>query len=89
MRGVMSVHMRLTKPGAFIRFEGNALHKTDYQRIDTWVQRIKQWQDQGLQSVYFFMHQHDEVHSPILCKYLIEQMNQILGTSLHVPEFVS
>ncbi len=82
------VHMRLTTPEAFIRFVGNGLHPTDYVRIDDWVQRIKSWMEQGVQTVYFFMHQHEELHSPELCKYVIQQLNKHCGTSLPEPQFV-
>lgn len=79
------VHMHLPTPDCFIRFVGNGLHATDYSRIDSWVQRIKQWMAQGLENCYFFIHQHEELHSPQLIKYFIEQMNAHCGTALQVP----
>jgi uncharacterized protein YecE (DUF72 family) len=82
------VHMRLTTPEAFIRFVGNGLHPTDYTRIDAWVQRIKQWMDQGIEKVYFFMHQHEELYSPELCRYLIRELNKHCNTAIPEPEFV-
>lgn len=82
------VHMRLTTPQAFIRFVGNGLHPTDYTRVDGWVQRIKKWMDEGMGKVYFFMHQHEELHSPELCKYLIGQLNKHCGTDIPEPVFV-
>lgn len=82
------VHMRLTTPQAFIRFVGNDLHPTDYARIDAWVQRIKSWIQQGIHEVFFFMHQNEEVNSPELCRYFIQQMNLQCGTTLPEPEFV-
>lgn len=82
------VHMRLTTPEAFIRFVGNGLHPTDYSRVDDWVQRIKSWIDQGIHKVYFFMHQHEEIHSPELSKYVIQQLNKHCGTSIPEPRFV-
>jgi uncharacterized protein YecE (DUF72 family) len=82
------VHMRLTTPEAFIRFVGNGLHPTDYKRIDDWVQRIKSWMEQGIEKVYFFMHQHEELHSPELCRYLINELNKHCGTQIPVPQFV-
>jgi len=81
------LHMRLTSPEVFIRFVGNSLHKSDYQRIDEWVGRIKQWFDKGLQRCYFFVHQHEELFSPELCKYTIEQLNAQCSTSIKVPQF--
>lgn len=79
------VHMHLSTPECFIRFVGNSLHPTDYTRIDEWVQRIKKWMEEGLQTCYFFMHQHEELHSPELIKYLIEQLNKHCGTELEPP----
>lgn len=83
------VHMRLSTPQAFIRFVGNGLHPTDYTRIDDWVNRMKSWSELGIKDIYFFMHQHEELHSPELCKYLIEAMNKKIGTSIPVPKFVA
>lgn len=82
------VHMELPTPHAFIRFVGNSLHPTDYSRIDEWVARIKQWRDMGLQSVWFFMHQHDERYSPELADYVVERINKELGMNLRRPVFI-
>lgn len=82
------VHMRLSTPEAFIRFVGNGLHPTDYTRVDDWVQRIKKWIDDGIKKIYFFMHQHEEIHSPELSKYVIQQLNKHCGTNIPEPKFV-
>lgn len=80
-------HMELTTQEAFIRFVGNGLHPTDYTRIDDWVQRIKQWKNNGIEKVWFFMHQHDEQYSPELCKYLIDELNRHCGLKIKPPVF--
>lgn len=82
------VHMELPTPHAFIRFVGNSLDRTDYQRVDEWVARIKQWAEQGLQSVWFFMHQHDERYSPELADYVSVELNKALGLHLRRPKFI-
>ncbi|MBD3748560.1 MAG: DUF72 domain-containing protein [Sphingobacteriales bacterium] len=82
-------HMNLATPHAFIRFVGNGLHPTDYQRIDDWVERLKNWKAQGLQSFYFFMHQHKEEFSPKLCDYAIQKLNEHLGLNIKRPKFIS
>ena len=82
------VHMTLPTPHAFIRFVGNSLDRTDYSRVDEWVDRIKQWRAMGLQSVWFFMHQHDERYSPELADYVSEQLNAKLGLNLQRPVFI-
>jgi uncharacterized protein YecE (DUF72 family) len=80
------VHMTLSTPECFIRFVGNSLHPTDYSRIDAWVDRIRQWMQQGLKTCYFFMHQHEELHSPELIRYFIEQLNKKAGTHIPIPK---
>jgi uncharacterized protein YecE (DUF72 family) len=82
------VHMELPTPHAFIRFVGNSLDRTDYTRVDEWVARIKDWAAQGLQSVWFFMHQHDERYSPELADYVTVELNKALGLNLHRPHFI-
>jgi uncharacterized protein YecE (DUF72 family) len=82
------LHMRLTTPQAFIRFVGNGLHPSDYARVDEWVDRIRIWLDQGLEKLYLFMHQHDEIHSPELSKYVIERINKVCGLNIREPQFL-
>ncbi len=80
------LHMRLTTPTAMVRFVGNGLHPTDYSRIDAWVERLKVWFDAGLQKLYFFVHEPDNITSPDLATYLIEQLNKVCGFNLQPPK---
>ncbi len=82
------LHMRLTAPVAFIRYVGNNLHPTDYQRIDAWVDRIKSWVDKGLREIYFFTHNPEELTSPEMCRYVVEQFNKKCGTVHEAAEVV-
>jgi uncharacterized protein YecE (DUF72 family) len=79
------LHMRLTSPVAFIRYVG-ANHKSDKTRLDDWINRIAEWQEQGLQKLYFFVHQNIELESPLLAAYFIERINDKLDLSIPVPE---
>ena len=81
-------HMYLTLPKTFIRYVGNSLHKTDYTRIDEWVDRIKFWLDNGLKELYFFMHMHNEALSPQLTAYLTDKLNAACGLDLQKPMFI-
>jgi uncharacterized protein YecE (DUF72 family) len=83
------VHMNLTTPKCFIRFVGNSLHESDYIRIDNWIDRIHEWCNQGIEEVYFFMHHHDELYSPDLIKYMIEELNRRYQLNIQVPIFYS
>lgn len=78
-------HMYLTVPKAFIRFVGNRLHETDFNRIDEWAHRIRHWLENGLKEVYFFMHMHDEALSPQLTEYLVNRLNEVCGLDLPAP----
>lgn len=78
------MHMRLTNSTAFIRYVG-ANHETDYTRLDDWVDRLKQWQEQGIKEIDFFVHQNIEKASPLLSAYFIEKLNSALGCNLKIP----
>ena len=79
------LHMRLTTPDAFIRYVG-ANHTSDYARLDDWFDKIKSWSSQGVQNIYFFVHQNLEKESPSLSTYLIKRLNNELGYDLKVPD---
>ncbi|MBB5637528.1 uncharacterized protein YecE (DUF72 family) [Pedobacter cryoconitis] len=78
------MHMEVTIPEVFIRFIGNghAHKKSDFARIDEWGARLKLWQENGLQKIYFFLHQHDELDTPLLATYAIKVFNEQLGINL-------
>lgn len=78
------LHMRLTSPVAFVRYVG-ANHESDYARLDDWIERLKVWKDQGLEKLYFFVHQNLEKASPYLSAYFIEKFNKEFGTDLMMP----
>lgn len=84
------LHMNLITPAAFIRFVGNgAAHQdSDFQRIDAWVARLRSWLDQGLERVYFFLHQHDEKDTPVIAEYAIRQFNEQLNAGLQPIRFL-
>ncbi len=79
------LHMRLTSPVAFVRYVG-ANDASDKGRLDDWIERIANWRSQGLQKLYFFVHQNIELESPLLATYFIERINKKLGISIRVPE---
>lgn len=78
------LHMRLTTPNAFIRYVG-ANADSDYVRLEDWLERLTQWKKEGLQNLYFFVHQNIEKASPLLSSHLIKKMNEEWGTSIHIP----
>lgn len=65
-----ALHLGMSNRTFMLRFVGNALHPTDYQRIDAWVDFWTSWMPKGIESVYFFAHQPDNLLAPATCMYL-------------------
>lgn len=84
-----AVHMELTTNEVMIRFVGNDLAPSDYNRMDEWVERLKAWNGLGLKTAWFFMHQNNERFVPEACDYLIKQLNEQLGTAIARPTFLN
>ena len=82
------LHMRLTTPSAFIRFNGHGLVNSDYQRADLWAERIAGWLQQGLQSVYFFVHQKDIMHTPVWTQHFLARLNLLMGLEVPAPRVI-
>ncbi|MET4081834.1 uncharacterized protein YecE (DUF72 family) [Pedobacter sp. UYP30] len=80
------LHMHLTSPTAFIRFVGANDDEIDKKRLDDWIERISTWKKEGLQNLYFFVHQNIELSSPLLSAYFIKKLNKELGLELKIPE---
>jgi len=82
------LHMEITTPEVFIRFVGNGLHRTDYERVDAWAERINSWLDKGLKEVHFYTHQPDELYTPEMTAYIVEKFNKVCGLDLEPPAFI-
>lgn len=82
------LHQRLTNDTAMIRFVGNGLHATDYERVDAWVAQLKNWLDQGLKKVYFFPHEPDNLLAPEMAEYLVQQIRQQIAIELRGPNLI-
>jgi uncharacterized protein YecE (DUF72 family) len=82
------LHQTLTIPTLTLRFVASLtqLHQSDYQRIKEWVQQIKTWFDEGLQTAYIFAHCHENNDAPELSKYWIETLNKYGNFDLQPPK---
>ncbi|MDG1051548.1 MAG: DUF72 domain-containing protein [Planctomycetota bacterium] len=63
-------HMRLSSAKTLVRFVGNALHRSDFERLDRWAERLSRWAAAGLEQAYFFFHQQDEAQTLDLADHL-------------------
>jgi uncharacterized protein YecE (DUF72 family) len=79
------MHMRLTIKTALIRFNANNNHSTDKIRMNDWIDRINTWIENGLETVYFFVHTPNQEQMPHLVTYFISQIQQVCGIKLEKP----
>ncbi|KUG06148.1 DUF72 domain-containing protein [Solirubrum puertoriconensis] len=82
------LHQRLTTPVAFVRFNGHALHRSDYLRADAWAERLAAWLQSGLQQVYFFIHQREVNDAPVWAQYFLQRLGKLTGRELPAPKLV-
>ncbi len=82
------LHMGLTTPVAMVRFVGNGLHPTDYERADRWTARLQSWFEAGLHNAFFFPHQPDNVHAPEMAQYICRSMEKN-GILTRGPQFLN
>lgn len=68
------LHTSISADFSMLRFIGNSLHPSDYTRAQDWIARLKVWQKAGLQRVYFFVHEPDDLLSPEMTDYFYKQM---------------
>lgn len=81
-------HGRLTARRTLIRFVGNALHPTDFSRTRAWAERLAYWANNGLEEVYFFGHEPDNLLAPELLAFCVEVFRQYLPEAqLRGPDF--
>lgn len=80
------LHMLLTNEYVVVRFVGNGLAPSDYERVDEWCMRLKKWLDSGVKQVYFLLHQPDNILTPEITNYFVHKINQTLNLSLKAPQ---
>ena len=69
------MHSRLTQPKAMIRWVGNGNHPTDTIRLRDWADRLTHWINQGIEEIYFFPHQTDQLIMPFNAKELYDLLS--------------
>lgn len=78
------IHMCLTTPRAFVRFTG-VNDVQDIGRVDDWMKRIKDWSEQGITEINFFIHQNHEKETPLLPSYFAKKMSHQYGFHIDDP----
>ena len=70
------LHMRLTSDTMIVRLVGNSLDKTDFQRMEEWVERMDKWIKAGLKEFHFWLHQPENIKTADMAVFLIEKLQE-------------
>lgn len=83
------VQKMTTNDTAYIRFVGNGLIKSDYERIDKWIEEIENWTSLGIKKFYCLHHQpnQDRRFAGYAAKYMIDELkNKLPGIKIDSPK---
>jgi len=80
------LHMRICSDYLMIRFVGNGLHPTDFERVDEWAQRLKYYISQGVNNIYFFPHEPNNILAPQLADYLYTKITSEIEITTRGPK---
>jgi uncharacterized protein YecE (DUF72 family) len=89
------LHSSVSSDFTILRFIGNDLHPSDFRRLHEWALRLKSWTERGLQRIFFFAHEPNDIHAPELADQVTAELNSICRADLkpltwaHPPEQVS
>ncbi|MDW7693378.1 DUF72 domain-containing protein [Flammeovirgaceae bacterium SG7u.111] len=70
------LHQNRTTDETMIRFVGNDLHPTDYERADEWVDKLEEWATMGMRRCYFFVHEPDDINCPEMAYYITKKISE-------------
>lgn len=67
------VHHIISEDYVLIRWVGNDLHPSDYQRLDEWLSVLDRYRQHGVKDVYFLIHEPNNVLSHKISLYLSQK----------------
>ena len=79
------LHMQIPTHFLMIRFVGNALDSTDFERMDNWTNHLNLLIENGLKELYFFHHQENNLNAVEALSYFNRKMNENNKYDLIIP----
>ncbi|MFN3588636.1 MAG: DUF72 domain-containing protein [Spirosomataceae bacterium] len=77
------LHMSITNDTCMIRFVGNELHPTDYERTLHWIEeKLTNWALCAVNKVFIFVHCGDNEQAPELADFWISHLNEKLQAGI-------
>jgi len=82
------MHMTITNPTVFIRWVGNGLHKTDFERLKEWKGRINEWVSNGVKTIYFMLHEPENLKTPEIAEFFAQELENIQYIDHRGPKLI-
>ncbi len=82
------LHLDLSANSVMIRFKGNNLHASDYERVNQWSEKLKSMINNGVNEIYFFVHQEEESLGIELAQQLVQELNNTLFEKFRFPKIL-
>jgi uncharacterized protein YecE (DUF72 family) len=82
------LHSDIISDNLIIRFKGNNLHQSDFDRVNSWSKNCIEFLKNGVSNLYFFVHQEDESLGIELSQLFISNLNAELKSNFRSPEFL-
>jgi uncharacterized protein YecE (DUF72 family) len=76
------LHGSISAPFTILRFIGNDLHPSDYTRMQSWAVQIREWQSYGLAKIFFMVHEPDDIKTPEMADFAVNELNQVCNARL-------
>lgn len=76
------LHTSISSSFVMLRFIGNDLHPSDFSRAEEWAERLNSWSMQGLQRVFYFVHEPEDTKAPEMAQAVIRSLNEGAGAFL-------
>ncbi|MEM9889014.1 MAG: DUF72 domain-containing protein [Bacteroidota bacterium] len=80
------LHQTISNSKLIVRFVGNGLHPTDYTRVVDWIDILNKAYQEGLEEVYYFPHEPDNILAPQIAAYVLEQAKEKLSVITRGPD---
>lgn len=76
------LHSSISAPFSMLRFIGNDMHESDFNRAKSWSEKINNWQKMGLKKFFFIIHQPDDIKIPEMADWIISDLNSVCQANL-------
>lgn len=79
------LHFAITGQDVLVRFTGNRLHDTDYQRLESWARQLGQWEKLPVRRIFFMIHQPEEHWCVDSAIHFASKLNSRIAAALKIP----